>query len=470
MAIHLSRDYVTQNVSISLNRWYIYAYLISIFTRRVLGFSYVGDTSFNINSIGSLLIATGDSTPTVAPTFAAGTKAGINFGAGFEFEVSIPIAVRTVVSGDIGRILVLKSTANPRYNSGIFLITGINTTSNRYVIDYRTLGDNPPVEAADTLPWYLYEKDISCPIGTSSAGSGYRGDGASTTPRLILQSPHALAWQLRICTENFLDASASAVPMVSTVPGYGGDAFGDFAAAGPHLHPALWYDSQTTTYIGTTGAGDSASGVATQYRFTMIGDDTGQSCSTMIRRTVLGSSPPSHFTSYGIPDNEPTPIPTQNVSRLYTLGVLSVGANGGDAMGDISFSTKLGTATAVAAVAGMGATPSGVPASCSPSIWTYVTGPAQGASPIFDSSAADCPWTSSTELLPVDLVVGTRDSWLATTSPVYPYEPRVIGTIPFLKSGRTNFGNWSPTTDASRSYQHIKNGVYMLWEGPSIVP
>jgi hypothetical protein len=138
MARHLLRDYLTQNTT-SPSRRYIPSYLMSMFLRRVLLYTYVGDTNFNINSVGPLLISTADSTPTAAtPTFAGGTRAGINLGNGLEFNVSVPVGTRTVSIADVGRILVLRSTANPTYNSGCFLIDGYDVTSNSYHINYRT--------------------------------------------------------------------------------------------------------------------------------------------------------------------------------------------------------------------------------------------------------------------------------------------------------------------------------------------
>src|SRR6185295_16656689 len=105
MAIHFVRDYVVQNIN-SGNRQYTPSYLLALFLRRILGYTYVGDTNFPINATGTLLIATADSTPTAAtPTFAAGTKAAINQGTGREFYVWVPPSVRTVQLADVGRLL-----------------------------------------------------------------------------------------------------------------------------------------------------------------------------------------------------------------------------------------------------------------------------------------------------------------------------------------------------------------------------
>jgi hypothetical protein len=89
---------------------------------------------------------------------ADGYGAGINFGVGANFEVSIPSSVRTVVVGDVGKMLVLKSSKFPTKNAGLFKISGINAGTNRYIIDYRST-EAPPVEASNSIDWWLYEAE-----------------------------------------------------------------------------------------------------------------------------------------------------------------------------------------------------------------------------------------------------------------------------------------------------------------------
>ncbi len=152
MAIHTVRDYFTQNITTNAKQW-ICGYLMGIFLRRILTYSYVGDTNYPINAVGTLLIATADSTPTTSPTFAVGTKAGINQGAGKEFYVWIPPTVRTVGLADIGRLLVLRSTANSTYNSGIFLITGFESLS--YSVSTTSGNGVSPIQITTTAPHAL---------------------------------------------------------------------------------------------------------------------------------------------------------------------------------------------------------------------------------------------------------------------------------------------------------------------------
>jgi hypothetical protein len=490
MAIHLLRDYQTQNVTTG-NRHYIYSYILSIFLRRVLGYSYVGDTNYPINAVGTLLIATPDTNPTGAPNFPIGTKAGINLGAQKEFYVSIPIATRVVSGADIGRLLVLKSTANPRFNSGIFVIVGFETSTNSYVIDYRTLGDPPPVEAADSMSWYLYEKDISCPLNGTSNGkpsSEYRSDGVSNTPRIILQSPHALGWQVRICNESSADYAASMTgttncPLSSCSPGFGGTSAGDFPAFGQHFHAPMWFNSSSPNYLGGAPGWGDGGGTGTQMRVTMVGDDTGQGVVMYIRRLLNAIGPTSSITCFGLAENEPAPLPVNNHARLFVLGS---GFTGSDNFGVREINNgnlqvgQLGANLSTFATAqGMSATPFGVPCIVAASFWSYISGGGQYSGPHFDSFATDTPYISATELLPLDLIQATLSGWNqnpggqvnnGSTLAVYPFAPRTMGTIPHLREGRANFGDFSPTTDPARSYQHLKGGLYIPWNGPNLIP
>jgi len=457
--------------------------------RRILSYSYIGDTNYPINAIGTLLIATGDINPTGAASFPMGNKAGINIGTQKEFYVSIPVSVRSVTGNDIGRLLVLKSTANPTFNSGIFLIVGIEISTNSYVIDYRTLGDKPPVEATDTIQWWLYEKDLNCPSqgapNSIKTSTEYRGDGNSTTPRIILQSPHVTGYQVRICNESTgdvaTDLAARNCPAMTVSPGFSGNSAGDFAAFGKHFHAPMWYNSSSTNFLGgAPGFGDGGySGI--QFRLTLIGDDTGQGVVMYCRRPGNGTLPDSNILCVGLAENEPSPLPVNNHARLFVLGTGFTGSDGfgSRCINDGALFAMLGSPAGSFFLSrgssqGMGSTPFGTPCVTSAAMWTYVTGVSQGASPIFDSLSTDNPFTSSTEVLPIDIMQATLDRWGVVSSgqnaSVYPFAPRTIGTIPHLREGRSNFGDFSPTTDFARSYQHLRRGLYIPWNGPNLIP
>lgn len=474
MAIHLLRDYLTQNIANSNNQ-YIHGYILSIFLRRVLGYKYIGDTNYPINAVGTLLIATGDSTPTAdTPTFASGTKAGINLGTQKEFYVSIPVSIRIVSGADLGRILVLKSSTNPRHNSGLFVIVGFEVSTNSYIIDYRTLGDHPPVEAADSIQWWLYEKDTNCPVAgavNTKTAAEYRSDGNSTTPRIILQSPHALGWQVRICIETATSV-ASNCPGTSVSPGFGGTITGDFPAFGQHFHAPMWFNSSSGLYWG--GApGMGGGGVNIQYRITICADDTGQGVIMYNRRPLNATSPSSSLVCFGLSENEATPLPVNNHARLFCIGSgegdVSVfrSNDGGLQQGLIAATNPSST---LGASQGMGASPFGTPVSAGASLWAFISGGGQGSGIQTDAFATDNPFTSSTDLLSIDIIQGAIGNWFTVAGQAYPFAPRIIGTIPHIRQGRANFGDFSPTTDLTRSYQHLRRGLYIPWNGPNMIP
>lgn len=584
MATHTVRDYLLQNVN-SGNRQYIPSYLLALFLRRVLDYTYVGDTNFPINNTGALLIATADSTPTTGtPTFAANTKAGINQGSGREYYVWIPPSVRTVQLADVGRLLVLKSTANSTYNSGIFLITGfeslsytvqstsaggsnptiITTTTNHnlstgqtvtmsgvtgnaaangtwtvtvtgsntftipvtsvgvgsagsiitnsYVIDYRTMGTFPPQEAFDSMNWYLYAADSEAPISgavNSTWPTTYGGNGNSTTSRIILQSPHSLGWQVRVCNENTFDwgrnigqtnGAVGSVPCCTASPGFDGNSSGDFAVGGRHLHTALFYSgtydanaygSNSTVGGATPGYGEPAihavsyspsTELGKQYRMTLVGDDDGQGVVMIARRQFEATQPKSFLVAFGVPENEPIPLPVNPTSRLFVLGSGATGSdnnNFGNSLNNIGFypgnvfNTSFGAGvTQNNTTQGVSHSLGGIPCSCVPSLWTYGTGVGQEGGPTYDGSAGDSPWAQGNEMFPVDLFSGTFANFNGGGATIqnFPYEPRIIGTIPHIRTGRTNFGVFTTTNDANQSFIHMRRGVYLVWGGPKVVP
>jgi len=633
---------------------------MSIFLRRILGYSYVVSTNFPINNFSNLLFASGDTTPTVAPTFPAGSKAGITNN-GAAVEVSIPVNIRGVTSSDVGKILVLKSTQYPTRNSGLFLITalqqgntttiasgsngvalptgtinvastsgfpasgtlyiGVSTTTttptattiasgssgvslptstinvasttgfttsgtilvvttagtqvvtytgitgnsftgcsggtgtmfitdpvqlastigvvstagfassgtfnvqtyngtqtvtytgltsttftgctgltsrtftdgtlygpnyiqtitytgtnatqftgctggsgslvtgqfvynqNKYVIDYRGNGEAAITQAADTVMWWLYEKDIRCPQNDTGNGlPGYNGVGSSKTPRIILQSPHALGWQVRICNESTADSpinifNAACAP-ITAAPGFGGDSAGDYPIGGDCLHSNIFFDKSGAIvngdYICGNGFGDDVGSFGPQHRFTFMGDDTGQSVHMISRRPGNLTVPRSIYVTFGLPDNEPLPLPAKDIRRLYVLASAR-GDVGNGQVNDVSLAVGYTNSVSM-----HGCAFHDTPISAHPSQLAYVYNTNQLTGPTFDSSAGDCPFTSSTELMPVDITAGTIYSWAGgTPAEILQIYPKSLGSIPIMRNGRANFGNYTLTTDNS---------------------
>src|SRR5579885_889729 len=463
MTIHLCRDYVTVSSTTinSTNSTLVPMYIMAIFMRRVLGYTVVGQTNFNLD--GAAITIAG-STSQTATMNADGT-------------VSIPSGVRVVTSpADVNRILVLKSATNPTINSGVFRITGVNTGPNSYTIDRRT---SDAAVAESGLQWWLFEADNVVTGAWTSTGNGsgstYAGNGSATCTRLILQSPgtfgaNGFQWQVRFCVEPIFVYSAPGISF-SVAPGAAGigNSAGDYPVGSPSLHGSLFFNNAQSnlTYLGTTIGGGSQSSSA-QTRITIVGDDAGQSVLCFNRS--VAAPPPNYYISFGVPDNEPTPLPPQSVSRLYVLGgaasynqgnylaanfLQSNGAINGGGMEGMSFGLN------------------GAPVTCSPSLWTYVTSPGgQGQSPIYDSQAADSHMFDNTQytvLLPVDLVVGVfKNRYINSQPDIMRQEPRTIGTIPFVRAGRQNYGNFSTTTDSNKAWQHMQSGVYLTWNGPTV--
>lgn len=787
MARHLLRDYVTQNFN-TASTTFIGSYLSTIFMRRVLLYSYVGDTNYPINAVGTLLISTADSTPTAAvPTFAGGTRAGISLGSGKEFNVSIPAGTRTVGPADLGRILVLQSTANPQYNSGCYVIDGYDTGTNSYVVDYRSgttttgitsisninngstlplatvnvasttgfpssgtftvpsstgtqtitytstnstqflgctggtgqiflgnlvlainialptatllvtsttgfpssgtlfafssagrqtitytgstatsftgctggtgnlnagtnsigtgasvlvtcntttitggtvalpqstinvtstttatttvaAGSNgsylpsgsstfgtlnvasttgfatsgtiyvttnlgiqlvtytgttattftgctggagflttgnavtagfapsgiiyvtnnasavqqisytgttgttftgctggtgnisagntvyyspsvPRIEPADSMNWYLYEKDSTAANalvqGASNGNTSlqYRGNGTSTTPRIILQSPHPLAWQVRVCHETTNDSGVGTSPisaecaLITFAPGFGGNGAGDFAVGGPHLHAPLFFNSNSNNLQGgAVGFGDNQNipgGTSTMlYRITMVGDTDGYGCTIFGRRPGDIANPRSYMLSYGMCDLEATPLPPNNEARLYSIGSANSQTSGNN-LNDISWypgniSNGGATTQGVTMKSSLGSF--AVPVTANASLLGYAVGNGTQGSPIFDGSAGDTPWFGGVELFAVDVISGIFNTWNNSGIANYGFpffDSRFLGTIPHIREGRANYAEYSLTAD--QVAQHMRRGVWMLWGGPPVV-
>jgi len=457
MAYYISRDYVPATTGYTLT-FGLY-YLASIFLRRVMGFTVVGQTGTDLDS-GTLLLASG--------LVADGYGAGIN-ASGTDYKVLIPISVRTVSAGDINKIIVLKSTTNPTKNAGLFKINGFNAGDNSYTIDYRTAGaDYPPQEVINSMDWYLYEAEnvvsnailnLNTPDAVNFVtGAGYTGDGASTANRIILQSPHASGWQVRIAHEPQIHNAVfnTYYPAVSFAVGFGGNSSGDFAVGGLHTHiPQYLNITPVGTSVGYANMIPGGGTTIGTQRWSFFADDTGESC-IIVGRSVSGSV--NHMINFGIPENEPVPTPSSQ-NRLYCYGTNSIGA----ATGDIYF-RLLGASAYVG-----NAIDENIPILCALTGWTYLDTNISTYSPIYESTAGDCPFINSTELLPVEVWSGTyiTPSLTLPAPNILQFNQRYMGTARNLMIGRTNFGDYTLTTDPGRSWMHLRNGIYIKWGGPT---
>lgn len=514
---------------------------------------------------------------------ADGYGAGINFGSGVERDVSIPIEKRKVVVGDVGKILVIKSSRYPTKNVGLFKISAINvgnsttiaagsngqalpqatinvvsttgfpasgtifvTTStgsyavtytgttatsftgcaggsgtmstggaisnlNRYNIDYRST-EAPPVEASNSLDWWLYEienvADEQMPqltynngftvngatnaspiVITSSSAHGYStgqkvtitgvagntaangtwiitvtgvftfslngstGNGTYTTggslyidgnissltspsSRIILQSPHASGWQVRMSTE----PRFANLPVATITTGFNGNSAGDFPPGAPSTNLTSFFDvnSVRTGLYGnmTPGGGEINTAIS---RLTMVGDGYGRSVFVYTR-----SGTNNGILKFGIPENEPVPTPA-NEHRIFSYGSTN---------NAVAFSYVFGgIALRLGASANTGTAFRTIPRMCTLTSWANLDGVSL-TSPMFSGNAGDSVFTSSTEVLPIEIWSGAvADVGLTTgVTPPFVFDPVYMGTAPFIRVGRSNFGNFTLSTEDVATY------------------
>lgn len=473
MATHLLRDYQNQKFNSSTGTPDQIIWIASIFCRRVLGYSVVGQTNWDLES----------STYLKASGMGVGQRAGINFGPNNKYEVSIPLGVRAVTVQDVGRMLVMKSNANPRHNSGIFLITGLNVPDNRYIVDYRST-DDPPAEAVDSIQWWIYEHDGIFPNNRTTPGGvlgEYRGHGAACTcSRVILQSNHSTQWQARFMMEHTLEWRAGFEPnsvettnIWTIAPGFGGNSIGDFAVGGEHVHSPLWWNSNDQNRCGQQpGLGNvlgfRALGQQEQFRMYMIGDDEGHGLYIAVRRP-FGPVPFGVFSHWqfqiGVCEDEPTPLPVRPVRRLFVMGNNSP-----------SNSSQLSILNVANSFHYHGLTQgfNGQPVTANLANWSFIETNAavslgNSGAPFYNTNGGDNPFTQAIDLLPVEVVAGFGENWYSqSNNRVHQFEPRLMGTLPWIKSGRSTLPMWSATADLG--WFHLTYGVYMMWGGPAALP
>ncbi len=448
--LHVCRDFLSIGNPINLNCSRLAQYYLVIFLRTVLGYAVVGQTNFNLDG-ATLKIGSG----------AAGS---INQGTNNEYAFSPNGYV--VSSADIGRILAVRSTGNPMVNSGLFRVTGVDTSNNWLFLNYRS-GDVPPAETG--LTWVLYATETVFNGIINFSGNGtlntYQGQGAATQSRIILQSPSALAWQVRICFENSYDLAAGTTPQVATVaPGVAGNIAGDFAVAGQHLHGPLFFNVHDATYYGTS-IGIEPSGAA-QMRVYIWGDDSTGSVFMATRAVVSGTDAMVHF---GLPENEELPLPPKTVQRLFVIGANITVSTAG-----IGWST--GASSGTSPSSGRGGMSFGLcnqPVGCTYSLYNRLVASAYSSTAARAlTTAGDCPYLAATELVPVDLVAGTilnAANAAGSNAMVLQLEGRRLGQAPIVRLGRSNYGYFQVATAGQQLWLHLNDGVYLPWQG-SILP
>jgi hypothetical protein len=440
------------------------AYYVAIFCRTTLGYTPVGSTNFNIESTPLLL--------------ASGSNGSLNQGDGDKYAF-FPNSSYVVSTADINRILCLKSPANGMVNSGLFRVVSVDTRRNYMYVDYRS-PDIPPPETGMT--WKLWENEYTFQGAIQQGGNGvngtYQSQGAGATcSRVILQSPSPLAWQFRICIPTFYDTywnGGAVTPHgyigggpLTMAPGYGGNSLGDFQPGGQHLDSPLYFNNHDQNFAGLSVAvfpPDNG-----QSRIYIWGDDQTGSC-FIASRGVYGVGTDS-FGHWGQPDNETLPLPPHNAQRLFNMGANAIYNTGNNgiywATGGVQNVSR----------GGVGFGLSNQPICCIYSIYNPMfggtfSGGGVGNVPLRSTgNVGDSPYLKATELVPVELLVGTHDNVNQNNSgpEIYVLEQRRLGEAPLIKMGQSRMGYFQTTSDGNRSWMHLNDGIYLPWQGSTII-
>lgn len=468
MTLHLCKDFLAKhNTAGTVYMRYYGLCLSSYFLNGVLGFSQVGHTNFNLNS-GSITKGSG------------ANNANINLGVGLERAVQVPSGSYVVSTSDIDRVLALKSNLYPMMNSGLFRISGFDSTTNSLILKSRSWLDPPPPET--NMTWKLFENegtvtDTFANTQNTQATTAYRGWGDSTTSRIILQSPHASAWQVRICAEVPVDVNDVNVgenhlgAACTFAPGFGGNSAGDFAVGGQHLHAPLFFNigpapSDTTRTVATV-PGLASTQTQVPGRYYMWGDDATGTCFIVGRQH--GSTEAEAIIVFGFPEDEQQPTPTLTIQRLFSYG--STFKSGQSTAIKIKPGTYNGSGEQqIGAAFGLGLQP----ITCIASSWAFLSSQASNSGIMNDAVASDGVYLGATELWGWDLYAGTYDNAnnVSTSTgggSVISLEPRRMGRLPYARRGRENFNKFSTSVDQSRQWIHLDQGIYLPWSG-SIVP
>lgn len=465
MTLHLSKDFLAKHASAStvFTRYY-HLCISAYFLRGVMGFTVVGQTTFNLDG--------------AAITKGSGVNtANINGGAGLERAVQLPGAY-VVSAADIDRVLALKSNTNPLMNSGIFRVSGIDIPSNSLIMVARSWLDSPIAETGVT--WRLFENEgvvtgtfLNGNNGNPEAGAltKYRGDGVATTSRIILQSPHSSGWQVRICAECVIDTDGSNYlgASCSFAPGTGGNSAGDFANGGQHLHQCQFWNAgastASVTRIIASQPGMASSTSTIPGRYYMWADDVTGTCMIVCRQH--GDSSCQSIVAFGLPEDEEQPLPSNIIHRLFVWGATSRVGSALIHLKTDAANNETGTVRAAMGVAfGLGYQP----ITCAAGSWAYATGQAIASGLLNNSTAADDVYLGASTLFGLDLYAGTYDNTSTSSGTAFQsLEPRRLGRFPFMRRGRENYNTWSTSVDQSRSYLHLEQGVFCPWSG-SIIP
>ncbi len=455
---HLTRDFLTIS-SASCPGTNMYA--LTIFLVGCGGYSFVGQTNFDVQS-GSLQVASG------ADASIVGTSPVL---------VQLPTASHVVSAADLNRILALRSVANPLFNSGLFRVTGYTAINNTLTVDYRSTTGSI---AESNLSWRLYVDEVTASWSWRSGSNATTGYGSfspapdvvSNASRVILRSPDPSSWQVRMCLESNHDVSGCCPSGFSIAPGFGGNGNGDFFEAPSdrsswggqklHLHTALFYNSSDPQYRGMVVGLSPALESTGSWRISMMVDDLTGSCVVVNRNVSLPTAVTSGsgWAAFGLCEDDravPSPNnlsdPSLNVRRLFVAGSSNRASS-------LTWTSQFHADNNIQVV-GFGRR--GYPVPGVLSCYSDISNPDRSHVRYLTSSAASA-WTGTTELFDVEVLIGTVDqSVSASATAIFPLQPARLGRLPMLLQGGANASQWSVYGD----HYHTIDGVYLSWGGPT---
>jgi hypothetical protein len=347
------------------------------------------------------------------------------------------------------------------------------------VIDYRSSAA-PPSE--QYLFWHIFANEavFAQSWRTGSNGTANYGSFNATTSsvsnasRVIMRSLDESSWEVRMCLESSHDVTGAVPSGFSVAPGFGGNGDGDFEPLDSgininkriFLHAAEWYNTTSQFYQGMTVGVSPAYNQNGQWRISMIIDDVSGTCGIVNHNVSLSVAPGlsgSGWCVFGLTADE-SEIPSNanlgdefvNASRLFVLG-------SSNPQSKLSWQSQFHSDNVTQVV---GWSKLGYPVAGVLSLYGDISNP--GPSHIrYVTSSTDSAWNGQTDLLDAEVLLGTVDATLAstTTSSLWPFQPRRLGRLPFFMQGRANYTPWAVTGDGG--WYHTEDGIFMQWGGPA---
>lgn len=449
--IHLCRNLTSLSSSISPATG---LYFLAAYMQHVLGYLPVSNVNFDITS-------------------SSFTKASFNQNFPFTYMasvssiapiVTIPSGVYVLSSQDVNRILALRSENNPKHNSGLFRILSVNTGSNTVTIDYQS-SELPP---ADSVAWRIYasEYEVSSSWITGSNGSnGYTSRDSSQCSRLMLEKQNYLSARLCLEDESAVTKNIPAGCSITIGAKVHETISADFEEDFGYLNGPMFFNTTSSLYTGTAvGLGTGMLGTAWRsggFSFTAVGDD--------VNGTVLAICKNENFVSGGnslvcfgyANDNAET---TDDKMPLQTKDIIKNVFIVGGTSPTQEITVRSGFSVD-SHLQGLAWSDFNSLAPCILSQYTNSKNIVPGIRTL--TTAASSSFLNATELSQLELVVGTlRNNFSVSTSSIFNFTPKRLGTLPFLNVGRTNYLSWSLTPDKTR--YHLSGGIFLDWQGPML--